>query len=64
MEMDSAGRINFPKNMLAHAGIENEAMVIGMGNYIEIWNPTVFEEHEVSDAEEYSALAQKYLDSE
>ena len=64
VEMDSAGRINFPKNMLAHAGIENEAMVIGMGNYIEIWNPTVFEEHEVSDAEEYSALAQKYLDSE
>ncbi len=64
VELDSAGRILFPKNMLAHAGIENEAIVIGMGNYIEIWNPKVFEEHSLQDAEEYSELAQKYLDQE
>ena len=64
VEMDSAGRILFPKNMLAHAGIESDAMVIGMGNSIEIWNPKVFEEHSLSDTEEYSDLAQKYLDVE
>jgi MraZ protein len=64
VEMDNAGRILFPKNMLAHAGIENEAIVIGMGNYIEIWNPKVFEDHSLSDGDEYSALAQKYLDAE
>ena len=33
----------FLKTMLAHAQIDsNEALVIGMGNYIEIWNPEVF----------------------
>lgn len=64
VELDNAGRILFPKNMLAHASIENEAIVIGMGNYIEIWNPKVFEEYSLSNPEEYSELAQKYLDSE
>jgi MraZ protein len=64
VELDNAGRILFPKNMLAHAKIENEAIVIGMGNYIEIWNPKVFEEYTIGDNQEYSELAQKYLDEQ
>ena len=64
VEMDSAGRILFPKSMLAHAQIDNEAIVIGMGNYIEVWNPKLFEEHSISDLDEYSQLAEKYLDDQ
>ena len=63
VEMDNSGRILFPKNMLAHANISNEALVIGMGNYVEIWNPEVFNEHALDNSEEYSELAQKYLDA-
>ncbi len=62
VELDSAGRILVPKAMLAHASIEKEALLIGMGNYVEIWNPQVFESESMSDADLYSELAQKYLD--
>lgn len=62
VELDSAGRILIPKAMLTHASIEKEALLIGMGNYVEIWNPQVFESESMSDADLYSELAQKYLD--
>lgn len=62
VDLDSANRLLIPKTMLAHAQIDKEAILIGMGNYIEMWNPAVFEEHQINDAEEYSDLAQKFLD--
>lgn len=62
VELDSANRINIPKQMLAHAQIEKDALLIGTGNYIEMWNPEVFDKHMIDDAGEYSELAQKFLD--
>ena len=62
VELDSAGRILIPKNMLAHSQIDKEALLIGMGNYIEIWNPEVFESDQGLDGNEFSDLAQKFLD--
>lgn len=62
VDLDSANRLLIPKAMLAHAQIDKEAILIGMGNYIEMWNPAVFEEHQINDATEYSDLAQKFLD--
>ena len=62
VELDSANRILVPKAMLAHAQIEKEAVLIGMGNYIEMWNPEVFNSHLIEDMAEYSELAQKFLD--
>ncbi|MFT6883283.1 MAG: MraZ protein [Marinoscillum sp.] len=62
VDMDSAGRILLPKSTLAHAFLDKEAILIGMGTYIEIWNPQLFAEQAIDDQEEYSALAQKYLD--
>jgi MraZ protein len=62
VELDTAGRILLPKNMLAHARIDKDAMVIGMGNYLEIWNPELFNEHAIDDPAQYSELAQKFLD--
>lgn len=62
VDLDSANRLLIPKTMLAHAQIDKEAILIGMGNYIEMWNPEVFEKHLIDDAAEYSELAQKYLD--
>lgn len=41
---DAQGRILLPKHLLAYAGLEKEAMVIGAGKRAEIWNPAIFEE--------------------
>ena len=62
VELDNAGRLLIPKSMLAHSNIEKNAALIGMGNYIEIWDPGVFEESLSADGIEFSELAQKYLD--
>ena len=42
VELDNANRILIPKQMLAHAQIDKEALLIGTGNYIEMWNPVKF----------------------
>lgn len=63
VEMDSNGRFLIPKNMLAYAQLEKEAILIGLGNRVEIWNPALYEQHLISDPSELSKLAQKYLDA-
>ena len=63
VELDSMGRFLIPRNMLTFAGITREAVVVGMGNKIEIWNPGKFEEYLIKDPDEFSQLAQKYLDN-
>ena len=37
-ELDSAGRIGIPAGFLSHAGITKDVVVIGAGEYLEIWD--------------------------
>ena len=62
VELDSAGRFVIPRPMLNYAKLEKEAMVVGMGNKVEIWNPALYEQNLIQDPAEYSRLAEKYLD--
>ncbi|MEM9894771.1 MAG: division/cell wall cluster transcriptional repressor MraZ, partial [Bacteroidota bacterium] len=62
VELDNANRILVPKVMLAHAQIVKEVLLVGTGNYVEMWNPEVFDQHMVSDNQEYSELAKRFLD--
>lgn len=62
VELDNNGRFLIPKPMLRYAALEKEAVVVGMGNRIEIWNPDSYEEYLIKDPDEFSNLAQKYLD--
>ena len=61
VEIDSAGRILIPKQMLQYAGLEKDAMVVGTGLRVEIWNPDRYSEQSIEDPEELSQLAEKYL---
>ena len=61
IELDGNGRFLLPKTMLTYAQIDKEAMLVGMGNKVEIWNPTIYEKHLISDPGELSKLAEKYL---
>jgi MraZ protein len=62
VELDGNGRFLVPKNMLSYAQIEKDAILVGMGNKVELWNPTLYEKHLITDPSELSKLAQKYLD--
>jgi MraZ protein len=49
--------------MLKHAQLEKDAIMVGMGNRIEIWNPERYEEFLIKDQKEFSKLAEKFLGS-
>jgi MraZ protein len=39
VEVDKAGRILLPQNLRQFLGMNGEAMVVGQGEYFEIWTP-------------------------
>jgi MraZ protein len=61
VELDNAGRILLPKNMLAFAGLEKESIVVGMGNRVEIWDASKYDDFLIKDQKEFSDLAEKHL---
>ncbi|HEY8933746.1 MAG TPA: division/cell wall cluster transcriptional repressor MraZ [Cyclobacteriaceae bacterium] len=62
VELDSNGRMLIPKNMLTYAGIDKDMILVGMGNKVELWNPSIYEKHQINDPGELSKLAQKHLE--
>jgi MraZ protein len=52
VELDASGRVTLPPPLLAHAGIEKEVVVAGVGDHLEIWERRRWqEEQEALDAE-------------
>ena len=64
VELDNTGRFLIPKPMMSHAKLGKDAVVVGMGNKVEIWDPAMYKEYVGDDPAEFSALAQKYLDGQ
>ena len=48
--LDKAGRICLPEEMAAAAGIKNEAVLVGLLDRFEIWNPVRHEKIKATDA--------------
>ncbi len=44
--LDSAGRIRLPKPLIEHAGLSGPCVVIGAGEYLEIWSAEAWAEQE------------------
>ena len=61
LELDSNGRFLVPKSLLKYAQIDKDAILVGMGNRLEIWNPELYEQFLVKDQQQFSKLAEKYL---
>ncbi len=61
VELDNTGRFILPRTMVRYAEIDKEAIVVGLGNRVEIWNPNKYEAYLIKDQESFSALAQKFL---
>ncbi|WP_209332074.1 division/cell wall cluster transcriptional repressor MraZ [Lunatimonas salinarum] len=61
VEMDSAGRILIPKNLLAYAKLEDSVSVVGIGNHIEIWNTELLDTKEEEVLIDYAKLNKALL---
>ncbi|RPA70102.1 division/cell wall cluster transcriptional repressor MraZ [Cyclobacteriaceae bacterium YHN15] len=61
VELDNAGRFLIPKTFMTWAGIDKDAVLIGVGGFVEIWSPEKYQENIVADQAELSKLMDKYL---
>lgn len=45
-KLDSAGRVRLPQTLVEHAGLEGACVIVGSGEYLEIWNAERWAKHE------------------
>lgn len=46
LEIDDQGRFIIPKNMLAHSGLKDRALIVGVGDHFEVWKPETWEKYQ------------------
>ena len=52
IDLDASGRVTLPPPLLAHADIEKEVVVVGVGDHLEVWGRKRWQEEQDSlDAE-------------
>ncbi len=62
-QLDSQARISVPQELLKFAGIENEVLILGVLERIEIWNPKTYEEYMNNQPATYETVAEAVLKS-
>ena len=45
IEIDEQGRFVIPKNLLAHGKLDKKALIVGVGDHFEIWNPQEWDKY-------------------
>ena len=62
---DKQGRITLTPSLIEYAGLDKDALIIGMVNKIEIWNPDTLNETDRQNMEidpaAYESLAEKII---
>ena len=62
VELDSAGRILLPKNLLDHASLKKDIVLVSAVNKIEIWDKQIYQEFfETFTSETFSQLANEVM---
>ncbi len=46
VDLDKTGRIRVPQFLIDHAGFDSEAVIVGVGDYFEIWAPDSWQNQE------------------
>lgn len=61
VELDSAGRILIPKDLINYGGISKEIVLASVVNKIEIWDKAEYEKAIDYDADEFADLAEDVM---
>jgi MraZ protein len=59
VEIDKAGRITIPPTLREYANLNKETVILGLENYMEIWNESSYQEDLESNEEEFMAAAEE-----
>jgi MraZ protein len=60
-QLDGQSRITIPKDLLRLAGIENDVLILGVLERLELWSPGIYKEYQKSQEESYENVAQSVL---
>jgi len=58
LELDKAGRVILPGNLLEKYSISKNVMVIGMGDHIEVWDAKAYESYEAEADKNFESIAE------
>lgn len=61
IELDSAGRANMSKDLIAFANLKNQVVMSSAGNIIEIWDKAAYEKTLNNPEVDFSALAEEVM---
>lgn len=59
VEVDSAGRMNLPKNLMEFAGLSKEMVLAAQGNKMELWDKAAYQNYLAQHVGDLSALAEE-----
>src|SRR5262245_25940750 len=59
--LDAQGRVALPPALIAHASLKHEALVKGVVDHIEIWNPQTYERYVSASNRSYEEIAGELL---
>ncbi len=60
-ELDKAGRFLIPKHLFNWAGLEKDAVLVGVGDSVEIWSPERYQANLDDSGFDIAALAEQFL---
>ncbi len=62
LELDSAGRLLVPKNLMDHAGLEKDIVLVSAVTKIEIWDKAIYQQFfDAISPEKFSSLAAQVM---
>lgn len=61
-ELDKQGRVNIPNNLVEHAKLEKDCVVLGVSNRVEIWSKSVWESYFEQSEQSFNEIAEKLVD--
>ena len=57
--MDGQGRFRIPAELFQRAGLGTEAVLVGVGDHMELWEPGRWEQYITRKQENYDDIAEK-----
>ncbi|MEE9429851.1 MAG: division/cell wall cluster transcriptional repressor MraZ [Melioribacteraceae bacterium] len=60
-KFDTQARLLLPKHLIAHAELEKEALIIGVMNKIEIWDPKNYDTYRNGGEQTYSEMMENVM---